>query len=96
MLQIMLFPKQHLATQEKYYLVDLGFRNALFGKELASDTGHLFENITYLELKHRNNQIWIRKPTIWKLILLFATMKVLHSIYKFSKLYKTQKHLNVN
>lgn len=57
----MLFPKQHLATQEKYYLVDLGFRNALFGKELASDTGHLFENITYLELKHRNNQIWIRK-----------------------------------
>lgn len=61
MLQIMLFPKQHLATQEKYYLVDLGFRNALFGKELASDTGHLLENITYLELKHRNNQIWIRK-----------------------------------
>lgn len=57
----MLFPKQHLATQEKYYLVDLGFRNALFGKELASDTGHLLENITYLELKHRNNQIWIRK-----------------------------------
>lgn len=61
MLQVMLFPKQHLATQEKYYLVDLGFRNALFGKELASDTGHLLENITYLELKHRNNQIWIRK-----------------------------------
>ncbi len=26
--------KQHLATQEKYYLVDLGFRNALLGKEL--------------------------------------------------------------
>ncbi len=53
--------KQHLATQEKYYLVDLGFRNALLGKELASDAGHLLENIVYLELKRRNNQVWIGK-----------------------------------
>lgn len=53
--------KQHLATQEKYYLVDLGFRNALLGKELQSDAGHLLENIIYLELKRRNYQIWIGK-----------------------------------
>lgn len=53
--------KQHLATQEKYYLVDLGFRNALLGKELASDAGHLLENVIYLELKRRNNQVWIGK-----------------------------------
>ncbi len=53
--------KQHLATQEKYYLVDLGFRSALLGKELASDAGHLLENIIYLELKRRNNQVWIGK-----------------------------------
>ena len=53
--------KIHLATQEKYYMVDLGFRNALLGKELASDAGHLLENIIYLELKRRNNQIWIGK-----------------------------------
>ncbi len=53
--------KTHLATQEKYYMVDLGFRNALLGKELASDAGHLLENIIYLELKRRNNQIWIGK-----------------------------------
>ena len=53
--------KQHLATHEKYYLVDLGFRNALLGKELASDAGHLLENIIYLELKRRNNQVWIGK-----------------------------------
>ncbi|NLK81931.1 MAG: ATP-binding protein [Bacteroidales bacterium] len=53
--------KQHLATQEKCYLVDLGFRNALLGKELASDAGHLLENIIYLELKRRNNQVWIGK-----------------------------------
>lgn len=53
--------KQHLATQEKYYLVDLGFRNAMLGKELASDAGHLLENIIYLELIRRNYQVWIGK-----------------------------------
>lgn len=53
--------KQHLATQEKYYLVDLGLRNALLGKELVADAGHLLENVIYLELRRRNYQIWIGK-----------------------------------
>ena len=53
--------KQHLITQEKYYLVDLGFRTALLGKEQTSDAGHLLENIVYLELIRRNNQVWIGK-----------------------------------
>lgn len=53
--------KQHLTTQEKYYLVDLGFRNALLGKELVADAGHLLENVIFLELKRRNYQVWIGK-----------------------------------
>jgi uncharacterized protein len=53
--------KQHLATQEKYYLVDLGLRYALLGKELSSDAGHLLENVIFLELLRRNYQIWIGK-----------------------------------
>jgi predicted AAA+ superfamily ATPase len=53
--------KQLLATQEKYYLVDMGFRSALLGKELAADAGHLLENVIFLELLRRNNQIWIGK-----------------------------------
>jgi len=53
--------KQHLATQEKYYLVDLGLRYALLGKELSADVGHLLENIIFLELQRRNSQIWIGK-----------------------------------
>lgn len=53
--------KQHLATQEKYYAVDTGLRNALLGKELSSDRGHLLENIVYLELLRRENQVWIGK-----------------------------------
>jgi len=28
---------------------------------LVSDAGHLLENIIYLELKRRNNQIWVGK-----------------------------------
>ncbi|MDR2510926.1 MAG: ATP-binding protein [Bacteroidales bacterium] len=53
--------KQHLATQEKYYLVDLGLRNALLGKEVSTDRGRLLENVIYLELQRRNYQIWIGK-----------------------------------
>ncbi len=53
--------KQHLATQEKYYLVDLGLRYALLGKELTADAGHLLENVIYLELLRQNYQIWIGK-----------------------------------
>jgi predicted AAA+ superfamily ATPase len=53
--------KQHLSTQEKYYAVDTGLRNALLGKELTSDSGHLLENIIFLELLRRNNQVWVGK-----------------------------------
>jgi predicted AAA+ superfamily ATPase len=53
--------KQHLATQEKYYLVDLGLRYALLGKEFTADVGHLLENVIFLELQRRNSQIWIGK-----------------------------------
>ena len=53
--------KQHLSTQEKYYLVDLGLRYALLGKELTADAGHLLENVIFLELQRRNSQIWIGK-----------------------------------
>ncbi len=53
--------KLHLATQEKYYLVDLGLRYALLGKEFTADVGHLLENIIFLELQRRNSQVWIGK-----------------------------------
>ena len=53
--------KQLLATLEKYYLVDLGFRYALLGKELQADAGRLLENVIFLELLRRNYQIWVGK-----------------------------------
>jgi uncharacterized protein len=50
--------KKQLATQEKYYLVDLGLLNVLVGKERMTDRGHILENIVYLELIRRGNKIW--------------------------------------
>ncbi|MDL2297033.1 ATP-binding protein [Bacteroidales bacterium OttesenSCG-928-B11] len=53
--------KQYLATLEKYYLVDLGLRYALLGKELSVDAGRLLENVIFLELQRRDEQVWIGK-----------------------------------
>ncbi|MDR2205370.1 MAG: ATP-binding protein [Flavobacteriaceae bacterium] len=53
--------KQQLATQEKYYLADIGFRNMKLGKFQYQDVGHILENMVYLELNRRGYQIWIGK-----------------------------------
>jgi predicted AAA+ superfamily ATPase len=53
--------RQQLATQEKYYLVDIGFRNMKLGKFQHQDIGHILENIVYLELYRRGYQIWTGK-----------------------------------
>lgn len=53
--------KKQLATQEKYYLVDVGFLNVLVGRERAADRGHILENVVYLELLRRGYKIWMGK-----------------------------------
>lgn len=50
--------KKQLATQEKYYLVDLGLLNVLVGRERTADRGHILENIVYLELLRRGYKVW--------------------------------------
>lgn len=50
--------RKQLATQEKYYLVDMGLQNIFVGKERATDRGHILENVVYLELLRRGNKIW--------------------------------------
>lgn len=50
--------KKQLATQEKYYLVDLGLLNVLVGREKTSNRGHILENVVYLELLRRGYKIW--------------------------------------
>jgi len=50
--------KQHLATLEKYYVADIGFRQFLLGKG-NTDQGHILENIVYLELLRRGNDVYV-------------------------------------
>lgn len=50
--------RKQLATQEKYYLVDVGLLNVLVGKERTTERGYILENVVFLELLRRGNKIW--------------------------------------
>ena len=52
--------KQHLKTLGKYYLVDTGIRSLLLSGS-AADTGHLIENVVFLELLRRGYKVNIGK-----------------------------------
>lgn len=52
--------KQYLKTGDKYYVADLGLRYFLLGRK-QGDSGHVLENIVYLELKRRGYDVYIGK-----------------------------------
>ncbi len=52
--------KQHLSTGAKYYLCDVGLRYYMLGTKLG-DFGHILENIVYLELVRRGNEVYVGK-----------------------------------
>ncbi len=52
--------KELLRTLGKYYIVDIGLRNYLLGMR-NRDTGHVLENIVYLELIRRGYDVAIGK-----------------------------------
>ena len=49
---------RYLTGPDKYYAVDTGMRNTLVGYT-GGDSGHLLENIVYLELRRRNPHVSI-------------------------------------
>jgi len=50
--------KHHLATLEKYYVADIGFRQFLLGTS-NSDQGHILENMVFLELLRHGNEVYV-------------------------------------
>lgn len=52
--------KEYLKTGGKYYAADLGLRQLVLGNKPA-DAGHLLENIVYLELLRRYEDVYVGK-----------------------------------
>jgi len=52
--------KTYLENSAKYYVVDTGMRRALLGGRHL-DTGHVLENIVFLELLRRQNKVCVGK-----------------------------------
>ena len=52
--------KKLLKTLNKYYLVDMGIRRLLLGNK-PTDSGHVLENIVYLELLRRGYKVYVGK-----------------------------------
>lgn len=52
--------RAHLTSGYKYYVTDIGLRYYMLGNRI-SDTGHILENIVYLELIRRGYQVYIGK-----------------------------------
>jgi predicted AAA+ superfamily ATPase len=49
--------KEYLTSNAKYYAVDVGLRYYLLGGDWTTDSGHVLENIVYLELLRRGYKI---------------------------------------
>ena len=52
--------KQYLKTGDKYYIADPGLRYFLLGRK-QGDTGHILENVVYLELLRKGYDVYIGK-----------------------------------
>lgn len=55
--------KRLLASNYKYYVVDLGLKNILQTNSQQTDLGHKLENVVYFELLRRGGEVYAGKST---------------------------------
>lgn len=53
--------KRLLASNFKYYVVDLGLKNILQTNKVDADLGHKMENVVYFELLRRGGEVYVGK-----------------------------------
>jgi len=53
--------KRLLASNCKYYVVDLGLKNILQTNKIDADLGHKLENVVYFELLRRSGEVYVGK-----------------------------------
>ncbi|MFT4186897.1 MAG: ATP-binding protein [Micrococcaceae bacterium] len=76
--------RELLQRLEKYYASDLGFRNLLL-PDHQEDTGHLIENIVYLELRRRYPKVYIGNIDKYEVDFVVVTDKGSYEYYQVSE-----------
>ena len=77
--------KKLLQTLDKYYTVDTGLRRMILGKNDTDDRGHVLENIVYLELLRRNDQVWIGKEGVNEIDFVVQTVEGYTEYYQVAE-----------
>lgn len=73
-----------LQRLEKYYVVDLGFRQLLL-PDHQEDFGHMLENLVYLELRRRYSRVYVGNVGRYEVDFVVVTAKGEYEYYQVSE-----------
>ena len=83
--------KQYLKTGDKYYVADPGIRYFMLGRK-EGNTGHILENIVYLELLRRGYEVYIGKMDDYEIDFVAINSKGIE-YYQVSETVRDEKTL---
>lgn len=83
--------KQYLKTGDKYYVADPGIRYFMLGRK-EGNTGHILENVVYLELLRRGYEVYIGKMDDYEIDFVAINSKGIE-YYQVSETVRDEKTL---